>query len=177
MGFLGGARGRESTCQCWRLNRHGFDPWVRKIPWRRQWQPTPVFLPGKSHRQRSLEGYSPWGHKESDMAEWLGTNTYNKCIHKYTYTQIHADTWISTPFPDPPVFLFMRQPHFIRFLLCGKLLDRKWEDSKAKKKKFTVCFPFQKEQSICHPWNVVISLWLHTLLFHTLFFQSGEFQP
>ena len=47
----------------------GFDPWVRKIPWRRKWQPTPVFLPGKSHRQRSLAGYSPWGPKESDMSE------------------------------------------------------------------------------------------------------------
>ena len=44
-----------------------FDPWVRKTPWRRKWQPTPVFLPGKSHGQRSLEGYSAWGHKELDM--------------------------------------------------------------------------------------------------------------
>ena len=43
--------------------RLGFDPWVRKIPWRRKWQPTPVFLPGESHGQRSLEGYSPWGRK------------------------------------------------------------------------------------------------------------------
>ena len=41
----------------------------RKIPWRRKWQPTPVFLPGESHGQRSLAGYSPRGHKESDMAE------------------------------------------------------------------------------------------------------------
>ena len=46
-----------------------FHPWVRKIPWRRKWQPTPVFLPGKSHRQRSLVGYSPWGHKELDTTE------------------------------------------------------------------------------------------------------------
>ena len=43
--------------------RLGFDPWVRKIPWRRQWKPTPVFLLGKSHGQRSLGGYSSWGHK------------------------------------------------------------------------------------------------------------------
>ena len=41
----------------------GFDPWVRKVPWRRKWQPTPVFLPGKPHGQRSLVGYSPWGRK------------------------------------------------------------------------------------------------------------------
>ena len=48
-----------------------FNPWLRKIPWRRKWQPTPVSLPGKSHGQRSLLGYRPWEHKESDMAEWL----------------------------------------------------------------------------------------------------------
>ena len=41
----------------------GFDPWVRKIPWRRKWQPTPVFLLGKYHGQRSPAGYSPWGHE------------------------------------------------------------------------------------------------------------------
>ena len=40
-----------------------FDPWVRKMPWRRKWQPTPVFLPGKSYGQKSLVGYSPLGHK------------------------------------------------------------------------------------------------------------------
>ena len=53
------------------MRRPGFDPWVGKIPWRRAWQPTPVFLPGESHGPRSLAGYSPWGHKESDMTERL----------------------------------------------------------------------------------------------------------
>ena len=48
---------------------HGFYPSVRKIPWRRAWQPTPVFLPGGSHGQRSLVGYSPFSHKESDRKE------------------------------------------------------------------------------------------------------------
>ena len=43
-----------------------FNPWVGKIPWRRKWQPTPVFLPGKSNGQRNLVGYSPWDCKESD---------------------------------------------------------------------------------------------------------------
>ena len=52
--------GKESSCQC---RRCGFDPWVRKIPCRRKWQPTPVFLPGESYGQRSLVGYSPWGRK------------------------------------------------------------------------------------------------------------------
>ena len=50
-----------------RLKRHRFDPWVRKILWRRKWQPTSVFLPREPHEQRSLVGYSPQGHKESDM--------------------------------------------------------------------------------------------------------------
>ena len=45
-----------------------FDPWVRKTPWRRKWQPTPVFLPGESHGQRSLAGYNPWGCTESDWS-------------------------------------------------------------------------------------------------------------
>ena len=49
-----------SSCQCKRCR---FDPWVGKIPWRRKWQPTPVFLPGESHGQRSLESYSPWAHR------------------------------------------------------------------------------------------------------------------
>ena len=60
--------GKESFCQC---RRHRFNPWVRKIPQRRKWQPTPVFLPGKSHGQKSLAGYSPCGCKESDTTGQL----------------------------------------------------------------------------------------------------------
>ena len=67
--FPGGAGGKEPVCQCRRWKRGGFNPWVRMIPWRRTWQPTPVFLPGESHGQRSLVGYSPWGLKELDMTE------------------------------------------------------------------------------------------------------------
>ena len=52
--------GKESTCQC---RRHEFDLWVGKIPWRKKWQPTPVFLPDKCHGQRSLVGYHPWDLK------------------------------------------------------------------------------------------------------------------
>ena len=58
--------GKEPACQCWRLKRHRFHPWVRNSPWRRKWQPTPVSLPGKFHGQRNLVGYSPWGLNESD---------------------------------------------------------------------------------------------------------------
>ena len=57
MGFPGVASSKEPACQCKRQKRCGFDPWVREIPWRRVWQPTPVFLPGESHGQRHLVGY------------------------------------------------------------------------------------------------------------------------
>ena len=66
-GFPSGSEDKASACNA----GDGFNPWVGKIPWRRKWQPTPVFLPGESHGQRSLVGYSPWGHKESDMTKWL----------------------------------------------------------------------------------------------------------
>ena len=71
--FPSGASGKEFGCQCRRCKRQGFDPWVGKIPWWRAWQPTAVFLPGTFHGQRSLVGYSPWGHKEMDMTECLST--------------------------------------------------------------------------------------------------------
>ena len=58
--------GKASACNA---GRPGFDSWVGKIPWRRKWQSTPAFLPGKSHGRRSLIGYSSWGHKESDTTE------------------------------------------------------------------------------------------------------------
>ena len=67
--FPGGTSGKEPTCPCRRHKRRGFNPWVRKIPWRRAWQPTPVFLPGESHGQKSLVGYDPWSRKESDTTE------------------------------------------------------------------------------------------------------------
>ena len=71
------------VAQWWRISlssrRRGFNAWVGKILWRRKWQPTPVFMPGKSHGPRSLVGYSPWGHKESDPTQWLSSNS-RKCI-------------------------------------------------------------------------------------------------
>ena len=60
-------RGKEPACQC---RRRRFDPWVGKTPWRRKWQPTPVFFPGELRGQRSLVGYSPRGQKELDTTEY-----------------------------------------------------------------------------------------------------------
>ena len=62
MGFPGGTRGKKKkkpACQCRRYKRYRLDPRVGKISWRRAWQPTPLFLPGETHEQRSLEGYGP----------------------------------------------------------------------------------------------------------------------
>ena len=67
--FFRGWSSKEYTCQCRGRKRWGFDPWVRKIPWRRKWQPAPVFLLGKSHGQGSLVGYSPQDGKEQDPTE------------------------------------------------------------------------------------------------------------
>ena len=67
--------GKESTCQCRKHRRLRLDPWVGKMPWRRKWQLTPVFLAGKSHGQKSLVGYSPWGCKT------VGLCWYSIIIH------------------------------------------------------------------------------------------------
>ena len=77
IGFSNGSSCEEFTCHCRRCKRCRFDPWVGKIPWRRKWQPTPVFLPGESQGQRSLVGYSPWGRTESDMTEHQAHQRYS----------------------------------------------------------------------------------------------------
>ena len=64
--FPGGSDGKESASN---EGDPAFHPWVRKIPWRREWLPTPVFLPGEVPGQRSLVGYSPWASKEWDTTE------------------------------------------------------------------------------------------------------------
>ena len=71
--------GKESTCQC---KRHSFNPWVGKIPWRRKWQPTSTYLPGKSHGQRNPVGYSPWGHKR--VRQDLTTKQQQRVTHAQT---------------------------------------------------------------------------------------------
>ena len=67
--FPGGASDKGPTCQCRKHEGCRFDPWVGKFPRRRAWKPTPVFLPGEPHGQRSLVGYDPEGCKELDMSE------------------------------------------------------------------------------------------------------------
>ena len=79
----------------WRRPR--FDPWVRKIPWKREWLLTPVFLPGEFHAQRILAGYSPWSCKESDMTEQLTLSL--SYVHTHTHTHIHIHIHSFSFFP------------------------------------------------------------------------------
>ena len=93
--------GKESAFQC---RRHHLDPWTRKIPWRKKWQPTPVFLPGKSCRQRSLASYSPWDCKDSDTAEQLNhTHTKKNCggirFKRPHFVYPFISSWASELFP------------------------------------------------------------------------------
>ena len=77
----------ESSCQCRSRRKHRFAPWVKKIPWRQEWQPTPIFLPGESHGQRRLVGDSPWGRQSRTQLSMYascgqGTKTGAKTIGK-----------------------------------------------------------------------------------------------
>ena len=85
MSFPGGSNREEFACNA---GETGFDPWVGKMPWRRKWLLIPVFFLGEFHGQRSLVGYSPWGHIESDMTERLTLNTwqlYGYAIYLFIY--------------------------------------------------------------------------------------------
>ena len=89
--FPGGACGKEPACQCKRLKRHGFNPWIGKITWRSIWHPTPVFLPGESHGQRNLMVYSPCGCR---VRHNLVTKTYIH-THTHTHTSLSWSSWKS----------------------------------------------------------------------------------
>ena len=95
-GFPGGSSGKESTCQC---RRHGFDLWMGKIPQNRKWPH--IFLPRKSHGQRSLVGYSPQGCKESDTTE-----------HAHTLQQHTHRTFINS------TALLQKKVQHIYFIAC-----------------------------------------------------------
>ena len=85
---------------CPQSRRPRFDPSVGKISWRREWQPNPVFLPGKSHGQRSQACSSPWGHKKSDMTEWL-TLSHSSGLHEGRFSINRLWHLSSLPLPAP----------------------------------------------------------------------------
>ena len=84
MGLPQWLSGKEPACQC---RRHRLDPWVRQIPRRKKWQSTPVFLPGKSHGQRSLAGLSPWGHKRVRHTLVIRHNKYPQYCMGHTFAK------------------------------------------------------------------------------------------
>ena len=104
-GFPGGSVDKEITCQCERCRSRGLLLWVRKIPWRRKWQPTPVFLPGESHGQRNLVGYSPWGCKESDTSERISLSLF-----KVYVSMLFSQFVLPSTSPSPQVCSLSRSP-------------------------------------------------------------------
>ena len=95
----------------------GFKAWVRKIPWRREWQPTPVFLPGESHEQRSQADYSLWGPTESDVTERLTpssplchSNTKVVCVHGRALGRGHCSGFCKSPPQKNAAFLAGKPP-------------------------------------------------------------------
>ena len=100
--------------QCRKCRWLQFDPWIRKIAWRREWQPTPVFLPGKSHAQRSVVGYSPWGCKESDATERLTLSLYSPKVYLeniYYLSEIQL-------YLDSPYFHLLNPESILRGHVC-----------------------------------------------------------
>ena len=120
--FPGGANSKEPVSQCRRYKRPGFDPWVGKIPWRRAWQPTPVFLPGESHRQRYLVGLHGVTKTWTGLKQ-LGMHTHSHDIYKMVRTIIVSRVISIGYFKSrstnvqhlPQVFIFV---NLWRYLLC-----------------------------------------------------------
>ena len=101
MGFYGGSDLKESACRC---GRPGFDSEVGSIPWRREWQTTPVFLPVKYHRQRNLAGYSPQSCKESDMTEWLTLSVFTMLWKNPKEPLANSLEWLAKPLRSSSAF-------------------------------------------------------------------------
>ena len=122
-GFPGGSVVKGSAWQCRRTRRCGFDPWVRKIPWKRNWQPTPAFLPGKSHGQRNLAGYGAWGlHGVSRSWTQLSNWSCSDCLDAHILS------------PLPPFF-----PTTTVFPLVPHLFPLEWKLPQIRNYMFAVC--------------------------------------
>ena len=139
LGFPGGVSGKKNpACQCRRHKRHGFDPWVEKIRWRRASQPAPVFLPGASHGQRSLAGYRHGVAKSPTWLKWLNMHTPVVLVLKplrslssFTFS-LWSSIWLTAYLCkflsswiihfQPHWFLICPQPHQGHFRLAGSHL-------------------------------------------------------
>ena len=115
MGLPKWLSGKESTCQCWRCRRCGFNPWIRKSPWRRKWHPTLVFPPGESHGQKSLVSYSPQCCRVRH-----GWATEHRCTHiHHNFFLIKASCWdlFSTTFSR--INFSEKTKDFLRYNFCS----------------------------------------------------------
>ena len=104
-GFPGGASGKEPTCQLKRHKRRGFNPCIGKILWRRKWQPTPVLSPEKSHGQRSLVSYSPWGRNDSDRLYSPWGQKESDMTERLLFTSLFAIRMVSSAYLRLLIFL------------------------------------------------------------------------
>ena len=103
--------GEESACQCRRLKRHQFDPWLGKIPWRRKWQPTPVFLSGKFHGERNLAGFMG---SQRDRQNWATEHAHTK-----------TNKWANNIQHFPQFDLFSKEKH-PSYILVTRTLMLNW---------------------------------------------------
>ena len=121
-GFPGGARGKESSCQYRRHRRQSFHLCVGKIPWREEWLPTPVFLPGESHGQRSLVGYSLWGLIESGrvtnttfISFSLGPLFLSQLMRLYSAISKDMDCRKKLVYPRAHLFIWLHRVLIVTF--------------------------------------------------------------
>ena len=121
MGFPRGSDGKESACNS---GEPGFNPWIGKIPWRREWQPTLIFLPGESHGQRSLSGCSSYSGKELDTAE--ATNTHVRHVAFLEHPASFSFLCVS----------LVIQPLCFEYLLHTRLCSRSWQWNRNKGTRF-----------------------------------------
>ena len=99
IGLLRWLSGKDYVCQC---RRHGFNPWVRKIPWRRKWQLTPIYLPEKPHEQKSLVDHSPWGHRVRHDRVTQACCPLCVNTEPYTYVSTNPHSWDLQEAPADP---------------------------------------------------------------------------
>ena len=152
-----------------------FNPWVRKSPWRRKWQPTPVLLPGESHGQRSLVGYSPQGHKKSDTTEgphfhflfsaWSIIYMLLKSTWAFICTLVSCHTNLQAGLKSGAggKFRDIELGYSARILALVRVGEKRGTDFPVPRASLSSCPAFvsvTKSHSFATPWNVTC----HTLL-------------
>ena len=125
LGFPGGSDGKESACQC---RRPGFDPWIWKMPWRREWQPTSVFLPGEFHEQRSMASCSPRGLKRVGHG-WINNTHYWSSLKAILYKNFMKKNPYQLFLVIPFVTKIHRHPHCCCCLVAKLCLTNLWQKS------------------------------------------------